>query len=53
MIYEAFYRNPEGKMGSLNYSVLLMLAVATSIDAFFVGIRSSKWVPLQQIQKNM
>ena len=38
MIYEAFYRKPEGKIGSLNYSVLLMLAVATSIDAFFVGI---------------
>ena len=38
MIYEAFYRKPEGKIGSLNYSVLLMLAFATSIDAFFVGI---------------
>jgi putative Mn2+ efflux pump MntP len=38
MIYEAFYRKPEGKIGSLNYSVLLMQAVATSIDAFFVGI---------------
>ena len=38
MIYEAFYRKPEGKISSLNYSVLLMLAVATSIDAFFVGI---------------
>jgi len=38
MIYEAFYRKPEVKIGSLNYSVLLMLAFATSIDAFFVGI---------------
>jgi putative Mn2+ efflux pump MntP len=37
-MYEAFYRKPEGKIGSLNYSVLLMLAVATSIVAFFVGI---------------
>ena len=38
MIYEAFYRKPEGKIGSLNYFVLLMLAIATSIDAFFVGM---------------
>lgn len=38
MIYEAFYRKPEGKISSLNYSVLLMLAVATSIDALFLGI---------------
>ena len=38
MIYEAFYRKPKGKIGSLNYSVLSMLAVATSIDAFFVVI---------------
>jgi len=38
MIYEAFYRKPDGRIGSLNYSVLLMLAIATSIDAFFVGI---------------
>ena len=38
MIYEAFYRKPEGEISSLNYSVLLMLAVAISIDAFFVGI---------------
>jgi putative Mn2+ efflux pump MntP len=38
MIYEAFYKKPEGKIGSLNYSVLLMLAVATSIDVFFIGI---------------
>ena len=38
MIYEAFYRKPDGKIDSFNYSVLLMLAVATSIDAFFVGI---------------
>jgi len=38
MIYEAFYRKPEVKICSLNYSVLLMLAFATSIDAFFVGI---------------
>jgi manganese efflux pump family protein len=38
MIYEAFYRKPKGKLRSLNYSVLFMLAVATSIDAFFVGI---------------
>ena len=34
MIYEVFYKKPEGKIGSLNYSILLMLAVATSIDAF-------------------
>ena len=38
MIYEAFYRKPDGKIDSFNYSVLLMLAFATSIDAFFVGI---------------
>ena len=38
MIYEAFYKKPEGKIGSLNYSVLLMLAVVASIYAFFVGI---------------
>ena len=38
MIYEAFYRKSEVKIGSLNYSVLLMLAVATSIDALFLGI---------------
>ena len=38
MIYEAFYIKPEGKIDSLNYSVLLMLAFATSIDACFVGI---------------
>jgi putative Mn2+ efflux pump MntP len=38
MVYEAFYRKPEVKISSLNYSLLLMLAFATSIDAFFVGI---------------
>jgi manganese efflux pump family protein len=38
MIYEAIYRHPKAKIGSLNNSVLLMLAVATSIDAFIVGI---------------
>ena len=38
MIYEAFYRKPKGKIGSLNYSILLMLTFATSIYAFFVGI---------------
>jgi putative Mn2+ efflux pump MntP len=38
MIYEAFYRKPEGRISSFNYSVLFMLAVAISIDAFFVGI---------------
>jgi putative Mn2+ efflux pump MntP len=38
IIYEAFYRKLEGEIRSLNYSVLLMLAFATSIDAFFVGI---------------
>lgn len=38
IIYEAFYRKPDGKIASLNYSVLLIHAVATSIDAFFVGI---------------
>jgi hypothetical protein len=27
MISEAFYKKPDGKMGSLNYSILLMLAV--------------------------
>jgi len=38
MIYEAFYRKTEVKISSLNYSVILMLAVATSIDALVVGI---------------
>lgn len=38
MIYEAFYKKTEGRIVSLNYSVLLMLAVATSIDAFISGI---------------
>jgi putative Mn2+ efflux pump MntP len=38
MIYNAFYKKPDGKIGSLNYSTLFMLAVATSIDSFFVGI---------------
>lgn len=38
IIYEAFYRKPEGRISSLNYSVLLMLAVATSIDALILGI---------------
>jgi manganese efflux pump family protein len=37
MIYEA-YRNPKGKMNTLDYSVLLMLAIATSIDALVAGI---------------
>ena len=37
MIYEAFYRKPDEKISSLNYSVLLMLAIAIN-DAFFVGI---------------
>jgi len=38
MLYDAFHRHPNVKIGSLNYSILLMLAVATSIDAFIVGI---------------
>lgn len=38
MIYEALYGDPDGKVSSLNYSVLFLLAVATSIDAFAVGI---------------
>jgi manganese efflux pump family protein len=38
MIYEALYGSPEGKVNSLNYSVLFVLAVATSIDALAVGI---------------
>lgn len=38
MIYEAFYGNPEDKLGSLNYSMLFVLAIATSIDALAVGI---------------
>jgi len=38
MIYEALYGGPEGKVNSLNYSVLFLLAVATSIDALAVGI---------------
>jgi putative Mn2+ efflux pump MntP len=38
MIYEAVYGNEEAKVSSLNYSVLFILAIATSIDAFAVGI---------------
>ena len=38
MIYEALYGDPEGKVSSLNYSILFVLAVATSIDALAVGI---------------
>lgn len=38
MIYEALYGSPEGKVNSLNYSILFVLAVATSIDALAVGI---------------
>ncbi|WP_410507572.1 manganese efflux pump MntP family protein [Methanosarcina hadiensis] len=38
MIYEALYGDAEGKVNSLNYSVLFLLAVATSIDALAVGI---------------
>ncbi len=38
MIYEALYGDPDGKVNSLNYSVLLVLAIATSIDALAVGI---------------
>lgn len=38
MIYEALYGDPEGKLNSLNYSVLLVLSIATSIDALAVGI---------------
>ncbi|MGB9928302.1 MAG: manganese efflux pump MntP family protein [Methanosarcina sp.] len=38
MIYEAFYGNEEAKVNSLNYSILFVLAIATSIDALAVGI---------------
>jgi manganese efflux pump family protein len=38
MIYEALYRDQDGKVNSLNYSVLFVLAIATSIDALAVGI---------------
>src|SRR5664280_1872750 len=38
MIYEALYGSSEGKVGTLSYSVLFMLAVVTSIDALAVGI---------------
>jgi putative Mn2+ efflux pump MntP len=38
MIYEALYESPDGRVSSLNYSVLFLLAVATSIDALAVGI---------------
>ena len=38
MTYEALYGNPEERVSSLNYSVLFILAIATSIDAFVVGI---------------
>lgn len=41
MIYEALYGDPEGKLNSLNYSVLLVLSIATSIDALAVGISFS------------
>lgn len=37
MIYDAFYGDEEG-VTSLNYSVLFLLAVATSIDALAVGV---------------
>ncbi len=37
MIYEALYGDPDGKVNSLNYSMLFLLAVATSIDALAVG----------------
>ncbi|HII03041.1 TPA: manganese efflux pump MntP family protein [Methanosarcinaceae archaeon] len=38
MIHEALYGDPDGKVSSLSYSVLFLLAVATSIDALAVGI---------------
>ncbi len=38
MIYEALYGSPDGKVSSLSYSVLFVLAIATSIDALAVGI---------------
>jgi putative Mn2+ efflux pump MntP len=38
MIYEALYGDPEGKVNSLSYSLLFLLAVATSIDALAVGM---------------
>ncbi len=38
MIYNSFNRHQKGSINSLNYSVLLALAVATSIDALVVGI---------------
>lgn len=36
MIYNSFHRHQKGSVSSLNYSVLLALAVATSIDALIV-----------------
>lgn len=38
MIYEALYGGEDGKISSLNYSLLFFLAFATSIDALAVGI---------------
>jgi manganese efflux pump family protein len=38
MIYEALYGSPDSKISSLSYSVLFVLAIATSIDALAVGI---------------
>ncbi len=38
MIYEAFYGSPDGRASSLNYRMLFILAIATSIDALAVGI---------------
>ncbi|MCO5383577.1 MAG: manganese efflux pump MntP family protein [Methanosarcina barkeri] len=38
MIYEALYGSSEGKVSSLSYSVLFVLAIATSIDALAVGM---------------
>ncbi len=38
MIYRNFHKSKQKKIDSLSYSVLFALAVATSIDAFIVGV---------------
>ena len=38
MIYEAFYGSSDRKVHALNYRMLFVLAIATSIDALAVGI---------------
>jgi putative Mn2+ efflux pump MntP len=37
IIYKIFYTKSEGDAGFLNYSVLFILSIATSIDAFAAG----------------